>query len=492
MNITEPIIQAASLGTANSEYAAGNLPETLKVLVDKIKMRAEDTESFLYQAIAATFTYRRAGWKPASAEGLTRPEQAPKEELPYFEQERNQLFSRLCNTRYLLSYAYRRALASRRIIAPEYLPALIRRAYNRTNPSRNEEQRLLSGLMGNRGHWLLPRMGLVDRETTREEPWETATHNERKDRLCQYRLEDPAQALELLRSDWKSEPANRRDELLACLRINLSKTDEPFLQEIIDSDRSATVKETARTLLLCIPDSALVNRYRELLKGHLRYNKLLGWSYDTLEYTSEMKHLGLAEVSPNKGEKDSAFLLRQLAERMPLDFWRELFGCDREQAAMRLARHLPFKNYFNLETPIENFKDSQWAYYTLKKDPNHAQETGLIGLLSPSQREEISWPESIKDFDYIPDSWYGDDSETWGPRFSKSVLTWLLRRRYPYFATDTAERLAQYLAPQLRKDIESLASTTTNTTSSVNEFYEKILEFMDLKREIDTLFNDHK
>ena len=68
MNITEPIIQAASLGTAHSEYTADNLPETLKELVDKIKSEAEDTESFLYQAIAAAFTYRRAGWKPASAE----------------------------------------------------------------------------------------------------------------------------------------------------------------------------------------------------------------------------------------------------------------------------------------------------------------------------------------------------------------------------------------------------------------------------------------
>ena len=122
MNITEPIIQAASLGTAHSEYTADNLPETLKELVDKIKSEAEDTESFLYQTIAATFTYRRAGWKPASAEGLTRLEQAPEEELPYFEQERNQLFFRLCNTRYLLSYAYRRASTSGRIIAPEYLP----------------------------------------------------------------------------------------------------------------------------------------------------------------------------------------------------------------------------------------------------------------------------------------------------------------------------------------------------------------------------------
>ena len=69
---------------------------------------------------------------------------------------------------------------------------------------------------------------------------------------------------------------------------------------------------------------------------------------------------------------------------------------------------------------------------------------------------------------------------------------WLLRRRYLYFATDTAERLSQFLSPELRGVIESLASTTANTASSVNEFREKILEFMDLRKEIDTLFNDNK
>lgn len=33
-----------------------------------------------------------------------------------------------------------------------------------------------------------------------------------------------------------------------------------------------------------------------------------------------MKKLGLEEVSSNKNEKDDRFLLRQLAERVPLKF----------------------------------------------------------------------------------------------------------------------------------------------------------------------------
>ena len=87
------------------------------------------------------------------------------------------------------------------------------------------------------------------------------------------------------------------------------------------TDRSSNVKETARRLLCSLPDSELVKIYEELLRGKLHFNFLLGWSYDKIEFTPEMKKLGLEEVSSNKNEKDDRFLLRQLAERVPLSFW---------------------------------------------------------------------------------------------------------------------------------------------------------------------------
>ncbi|MFR3188695.1 MAG: hypothetical protein ACLTOV_12755 [Phocaeicola sp.] len=64
MNVTEPIIQAALLGTANRECAPGAFPESLQTLVDGIREKAEDTEAFLYMTAASAFVYRRAGWEP--------------------------------------------------------------------------------------------------------------------------------------------------------------------------------------------------------------------------------------------------------------------------------------------------------------------------------------------------------------------------------------------------------------------------------------------
>lgn len=56
----------------------------------------------------------------------------------------------------------------------------------------------------------------------------------------------PEQGLALLQTELKNEPAAHRDELIQCLRWGLSKSDEAFLQEIVATDRSSNVKETAR------------------------------------------------------------------------------------------------------------------------------------------------------------------------------------------------------------------------------------------------------
>lgn len=78
----------------------------------------------------------------------------------------------------------------------------------------------------------------------------------------------PKQGLALLQTELKNESAAHRDELIQCLRWGLSKSDEAFLQEIVATDRSSNVKETARRLLCSLPDSELVKIYEELLRGN--------------------------------------------------------------------------------------------------------------------------------------------------------------------------------------------------------------------------------
>ena len=131
-----------------------------------------------------------------------------------------------------------------------------------------------------------------------------------------------------------------------------------------------------------------------------------------------------------------------------------------------------------------------WAFHTLKEDPSYLRKPELVAMLTPSQREEISWPETVRDFGFIPDSWYGNDYEAWGPKFSSSVMSWILKKDYLYYAADMAERLAMHIPSHLRNLIKAKAASSAEASPSMNEFCSKMLEFMDLKSEIDTLLNE--
>ena len=493
MNVTEPIINAALLGTATKEFTPAGFPLALEETFRPIQEKAEDTEAALYQMAALTFAYHRAGMTPLPAREITGIKEAPEDTLPYFNREAGELLTQLYTNRnrYLLLYAYQKAATCRKLIPPFYLRTLISHAFDRNNPDKHEEQALLSILAGNRGRWLLPHMELPDWGETGNETWETASHEERKRMLHQLRKENPEQGIALLQTELKNESAVHRDELIQCLQIHLSKADESFLQDIASTDRSSNVKETARRLLIGITDSELVKTYSDLLRGKLHYTMFLGWSYDKIDFTPEMKKLGLEEVSPNKKEKDEEFLLRQLAERVPLSFWSEFYNCPPEKAASKLAKKPPFNAYFDIRNPIENFGDNLWAYQTLKECPGNAQELSLIRFLTPDQREEITLESNKKDFYSVPDTWFNADGKPWGIKFSTQVLSWLLQNKYNYYPAETAEHLALYFPVKMLPHLDQQAEIS-ESNSAVASFCRSIAEYMRLKEKINILFNDNK
>ncbi|MDE5676812.1 DUF5691 domain-containing protein [Phocaeicola sp.] len=491
MNVTEPIINAALLGTAAKEFIPSGFPLPLEETFRHIQEKSTDPESALYQIGALAFAYHRAGTRPLTGTQTTPIKEAPEDTTPYFDREAGELLTHLHanRNRYLLLYAYRKAIACKKLIPPYYQQTLISRAFDRTNPDKHEEQALLSILTGNRGRWLLCQMELPDWGNNEKETWETASHEERKRMLRQIRKENPEQGIALLQTELKNESAAHRNELIQCLQINLCKTDESFLQDIASTDRSNNVKETARTLLSRIPDSEWVKTYCNLLRGKLHYNMFLGWSYDTIDFTPEMKQLGLEEISPNKKEKDKEYLLRQLAERVPLHFWCEFYNCHPEKAANKLAKRPPFNTYFNISKPIENFNDNLWAYHTLKEYADPARILSLVGLLTAEQREEITLGRNNKEFHSVPETWFNADGKTWGMKFSIQVLNKLLQSKYYYNPTETAERLACYLPAEIACWLEQQAAVP-DTHSNIANFCRSITEYIKQKERINILFND--
>ena len=53
-----------------------------------------------------------------------------------------------------------------------------------------------------------------------------------------------------------------------------------------------------------------------------------------------------------------------------------------------------------------------------------------------------------------------------------------------------AERLAMHIPSHLRNLIKAKAASSAEASPSMNEFCSKMLEFMDLKSETDTLLNE--
>lgn len=487
MNLNDYILNTALLGTASKELPVAEFPEELQDTFRQLQDKAGDPEAAFYQMAALTLAYSRAGIEPQLPDNPTITARADKEELGYFSSRAGDLLLSLAEdrNRYLLLYAYRRAATCDKLIPPKYLPTLLAKAFERNNPDRKEEQRLLPQLSGKRGRWLLPLIGLPDWDAKANISWETASHEERKQLLTDTRRENPDAGLALLQAELKNESAAHRDELIQCLRETLNINDEPFLIELSTTDRSRNVRETVSQLLRGLIDSEQMCYCWGLLKAKIHYNKLLGWTYDKLVFLPEMKKIGLFEVSNIRGEKDHHYLLRQLVERVPLRFWCEFFDCEPEKAARKLAKNPPFPSNIELWRPIELFKDSMWAYYTLKERKDETLLNNLMGLLPVDLREDI--PFKPQRDSSIPESWYNADGQTWGLKFSDCVFHRMLERVF-YLTSEEAERIAAYMPDEMYPLFQKRMATTNVENSAIYHICQLLLQFMDLRRRIDTAF----
>lgn len=421
MKLTELITNTALLGTAKKQLDITLLPDELRPLLSEIAEKENNAEAAFFKQTAFIHAFLQAGMLPETRVEVEVPE-APKEEHSYLSEEVTDLVVELAENGRdkFLMYCYRRLANQSSILRPYALPILLQRAY--VGQGKGEERLLLDIIGGRRGRWLKSFMQLSDNRQDDDLSWDTATHAVRVAMLSDMRRKRPADAIALLQEGLSAEPANRRADFICALEIGLTIDDEPFLLATLQSDKSKVVKEHIVRLLQRLPDSQFVRMCERLLAGKLHYNRIFGWRYDEIEYTSELKQWGFQQISDVKGESDNEYLLRQLAERVPLRFWAEFYGTDEQMAACRLADNPPFKkNLFALSETIARFRHADWAYETIRTKSRYATEE-LIALLSVDQREEVRIPDNMARH-YVPDCWL-DEQVVWGKQFSK----WMVER----------------------------------------------------------------
>ncbi|MFC4032882.1 DUF5691 domain-containing protein [Streptomyces polygonati] len=215
------------------------------------------------------------------------------------------------------------------------LPALLDAARSRTDLRADT-----LALTGPRGLWLAGlnpewkyalRVGHAGAAASRPEDeretrriWEEGLFAERVALLTRSRLADPAHALELLASTWRSERAEDRLMFLDSLRTGLSARDEPFLEEAL-SDRSRNVRATAAELLSALPGSALAGRMAERARGCVSLGAGGVVVEAPYECDAAMERDGVAPKPPS-GRGERAWWLGQLVDAAPLSAWSAQFG----------------------------------------------------------------------------------------------------------------------------------------------------------------------
>lgn len=94
-----------------------------------------------------------------------------------------------------------------------------------------------------------------DAAFTTEEEWEIAKPSERVRIVERMRAADPAAARSFLSERFKNEKPPQREALLEALSVGMSAEDRPFIEEVLNGDRSEPVRLKAKHLLFLVPAS---------------------------------------------------------------------------------------------------------------------------------------------------------------------------------------------------------------------------------------------
>jgi Family of unknown function (DUF5691) len=372
---------------------------------------AEETAVGLLDAAAEGVVRRRAGARPGVAGARPKPTPAdPRPEVPEAARRRLEMMlaeggrSRQGAAPNLTELLPQWLAAARRAgyaPPPAVLPALLDAARARTDLRADA-----LAFAGPRALWLASlnpdwkfalRAGAgaavpSESATAPQVQWQEGLFAERVALLTRLRRADPASALALLASTWRSERAEDRLMFLDALRTGLSAADEPFLEEAL-TDRSRNVRSTAAELLSALPGSALAGR----MAARVRSCVSLGPDGVTVEAPYEcdpaMERDGVAPKPPH-GRGERAWWFGQLADAAALSMWPARFGGRTPEQIVALPvldDWQPDLHAAWCRAAVRQ-KDAAWAQALLGPSPAAAAPVAAVGdpakLLSILPRDE--------------------------------------------------------------------------------------------------------
>ncbi|MDQ5824427.1 MAG: DUF5691 domain-containing protein [Chloroflexota bacterium] len=339
-NLWAEIVNTALLGTERRPFAVPPSRDALTGLL--LSSLNGDKEAALLSMASTVAIYNRVGQLPVRDNSPLPPACEP-EERPYVSAVSTQHFAAMMTSAYhgkVLAEWLREVARIGRVIPPENLVALMDLGANCAEIRQDVRQ-----VVGKRGSWLAacnPKWKYaigVDDSQPLDTAWELGDSDSRVRLLKDLRSREPAKAIDLLKSTWGQEKADKRAAMLSALSIGLSMDDEPFLESMLD-DKSKQVRAAAAGLLSSIPESRLVARVVGRLRNLLTYRKvtqrgflgLTSSSKDVIEVTlpedcdASMQRDGIEPKPPYSGMGDRAWWLSQMLKVVPPRYWSDTWG----------------------------------------------------------------------------------------------------------------------------------------------------------------------
>ncbi len=406
MQAWDELVKAALVGADRYPLTLGSSEGMIGALLAQLD--ASQADLLLLQSAAALAPARRAGYRPAIA-----PDEAPTaaeaETQPYLSARAVRDLPRLISRHDmhdLLDEWLAAVVKREKLIPPEFLPDLL--TFGAAN---GIFKRRVRAVMGNRGQWLAERnpawhsmadiadgeMSLAN-EAARidaERLWRSSDLDTRIQLLESVRRRDAEFGRTLLESTWRQDNATERAQLLACLYIGLSQSDEPLLEAALD-DRSKEVRPVARRLLGRLPESRLtarmIARTGSLVTPAQRPR---GIGRDRLivqsprGYSAEMVRDQIERRDPNGQWDERLYWLLQMVSAVPLRHWTSEWEltpteivnaeCESEFRAVLLS------GWMNALTPED---DPAWAQALFA--------TGLQEIPQEAAFLQCDWPAVVE------------------------------------------------------------------------------------------------
>jgi hypothetical protein len=294
---------------------------------------SESPAQQLLRASAVAAVCERAGWQPGAQglAGAAQPAAAPPESRPAPADGGLQSLMRdvLADGPSDLRASMLRTLGQ----AGQRLPhGLLVLALEQGRQS-VELRHWLAPVLGERGRWLgtlNPQWAYaagVQESADAEQVWQEGSIDQRVALLCEERGTDPARARARFEASLKELGAKERLPMVKALSIGLSLDDEPLLEKLL-GDRGKEVREHVAQLLSRLPLSAHSQRLQAWMRAMLQQDDKGQWSVEPPEQgLKEWERDGIA-LQPHSYFRGGAraWLLQQMVELTPLDFWTRTLG----------------------------------------------------------------------------------------------------------------------------------------------------------------------